>query len=86
MLCAKAVLLLMLMLLLLLRYPGGVAALGHLQDVVDDVLLVHRAGQRDRPLLSKQGRGVLQVIQDVVQLRGLNNRATRRTGTERGRG
>lgn len=43
--------------------------LRHLQDVVDDVLLVHGAGQRDGTRLGKELRlSVLESVQDVIQL------------------
>lgn len=47
----------------------GRTGLGHLQDVIDDVLLVHGTGQRDGPRLTEELRlGTLKVIQDVIQL------------------
>lgn len=53
------------MLLLLRRH--GRPGLGHLHDVVDNVLLLYGTGQRN---------GVLQVVEDVVQLRRLEERMT----------
>lgn len=57
--------------MLLLRRYGGIG-LGHLQYIIDDVLFVHGTGQRDGPQLAEELRlGVLQVVQDVVELRRL---------------
>lgn len=56
---------------LLLRRHGRIG-LRHLQDVIDDVLFVHGAGQRDGSRLAEELRlSILQVVQDVVQLRRL---------------
>lgn len=47
----------------------GRIGLGHLQDVIDDILFVHGTGQRNGPRLAEELRlGILQVIQDVIQL------------------
>lgn len=56
---------------LLLCCHGGIG-LGHLQDIIDDVLFVHGTGQRNRPRLTEELRlSILQVVQDVIQLRRL---------------
>ena len=53
---------------LLLCHHAGIV-LGHLQDVIDDVLLVHGTGQRNGPRLTEElWLCILQVIQDVIQL------------------
>lgn len=53
--------------LLLCHY--GRICLGHLQDIIDDVLFIHGTGQRNRPWLTeKLWLSILQVIQDVIQL------------------
>lgn len=63
---------------LLLSCQGRIV-LGHLQDIVDDVLLVHGTGQRHRPRLAEELRlSILQVVQDVVQLRRLECTEIRR--------
>lgn len=62
---------------LLLCRQGGIG-LWHLQDVIDDILFVHRTGQRNRPWLAEELRlSILQVIQDVIQLWRLESKGTK---------
>lgn len=61
-----------LLLLLLLLYHGGIG-LGHLQDVIDDILFVHGTGQRNWPRLAEElWLSIMQVVQDVIQLQRLD--------------
>lgn len=54
---------------LLLRCHGRIG-LGHLQDVIDNVLFVQGTGQRNRSRLTEElWLSILQVVQDVIQLR-----------------